>query len=124
MFRREISHHREAMRAARVHAGGGRSAADQGKTTAIEQALKSVGLPSHVGRADDFAGDVRWISRTGNRPASSRRRTGPQSRPSTRYSAFQLDRHTVKRLWDEDSWNEVNLLVVLSGSSSLLPARG
>jgi predicted AAA+ superfamily ATPase len=30
----------------------------------------------------------------------------------------------AKRLWDEDSWNDINLKVILSGSSSLLLTKG
>ncbi len=95
-----------------------------GKTTAIEQALKSVGLPSHVGRADDFAGDVRWIESHWQQARLLATADQPAVLVLDEIQRIPNWTDTVKRLWDEDSWNEVNLLVVLSGSSSLLLRKG
>lgn len=96
-----------------------------GKTTAVMQAVKAAGLPVRVASADGVAdAGAEWID------AEWR-----QARALTeggKAAVLVLDEiqkvpqwsQVVKKLWDEDSWNDVPLLVVLSGSSSLLLNSG
>ena len=89
------------------------------------QAVKAAGLPAHVASADSAA-DVgaEWVELEW-RQARDLTRGGKRA-------VLVLDEiqkvsqwsQVVKRLWDEDSWNDTPLLVVLSGSSSLLLNSG
>ena len=96
-----------------------------GKTTAVKQAVKALSLPVRVASADssvELGAD--WVELQW-RQARELVRNGKRA-------VLVLDEiqkiaqwsETVKRLWDEDSWNDVPLLVVLSGSSSLLLNSG
>lgn len=96
-----------------------------GKTTAIKQAVKASGLPFRVASADssrELSGE--WIELEWRQARSL---VGQRGR-----SVLVLDEiqkvsgwsETVKALWDEDSWNDTDLLVVVSGSSSLLLGSG
>ncbi len=96
-----------------------------GKTTAIKQAVKACGLPCRVASADssrELAGhwiDLEW--------RQARQLTSNGSRAILVLDEIQKVTgwsETVKALWDEDSWNDTELLVVLSGSSSLLLGSG
>ena len=96
-----------------------------GKTTAINQAIKATGIPYQAETADgkqDLGSawiDVAW-------------RQARQLAKQHGVAALILDEiqkvpewsETVKRLWDEDTWEETPLHVVLSGSSSLLLKAG
>ena len=96
-----------------------------GKTTAIKQAVKACGLPCRVASADSsrkLAGD--WIDLEWRQ---ARQLTSNGSRAILVLDEIQKVTgwsETVKALWDEDSWNDTELLVVLSGSSSLLLGSG
>lgn len=96
-----------------------------GKTTAIKQAVKACGLPYRVASADssrELAGD--WIDLEWRQ---ARQLTSNGSRAILVLDEIQKVpgwSETVKALWDEDSWNDTELLVVLSGSSSLLLGSG
>lgn len=96
-----------------------------GKTTAIKQAVKACGLPCRVASADlsrELAGD--WIDLEWRQ---ARQLTSNGSRAILVLDEIQKVTgwsETVKALWDEDSWNDTELLVVLSGSSSLLLGSG
>lgn len=96
-----------------------------GKTTAIKQAVKACGLPYRVASADssrELAGD--WIDLEWRQ---ARQLTSNGSRAILVLDEIQKVTgwsETVKALWDEDSWNDTELLVVLSGSSSLLLGSG
>lgn len=96
-----------------------------GKTTAIKQAVKASGLAYRVSSADssrELGSD--WIELEWRQA----RRLVVSGAPAV----LVLDEiqkvpgwsETVKALWDEDSWNDTELLVVLSGSSSLLLGSG
>lgn len=96
-----------------------------GKTTAIKQAVKACGLPCRVASADssrELVGD--WIDLEWRQ---ARQLTSNGSRAILVLDEIQKVTgwsETVKALWDEDSWNDTELLVVLSGSSSLLLGSG
>lgn len=96
-----------------------------GKTTAIKQAVKACGLPCRVASADSsrgLAGD--WIDLEWRQ---ARQLTNNGSRAILVLDEIQKVTgwsEMVKALWDEDSWNDTELLVVLSGSSSLLLGSG
>lgn len=96
-----------------------------GKTTAIKQAVKACGLPCRVSSADssrELAGD--WIDLEWRQ---ARQLTNNGSRAILVLDEIQKVTgwsEMVKALWDEDSWNDTELLVVLSGSSSLLLGSG
>lgn len=96
-----------------------------GKTTAIKQAVKACGLPCRVASADssrELVGD--WIDLEWRQV---RQLTNNGSRAILVLDEIQKVSgwsETVKALWDEDSWNDTELLVVLSGSSSLLLGSG
>ena len=95
-----------------------------GKTTAVRQALKSLGIRAQVAAADsaDALGsewlEVEWMQA----------RALAEKSPAVLFiDEIQKVRgwsETVKRLWDEDTWDNLNLQVVLSGSSSLLLGAG
>lgn len=96
-----------------------------GKTTAVKQALDAAGIPY----VSFDAGAVRA------EPLARIRIEWQQARDLARRegaAVFFLDEaqkaanwsEVVKALWDEDSWNEVPLSVVVSGSSSLLLRKG
>ena len=96
-----------------------------GKTTAIRQAVAASGLPARVASADSTvehgAGWLRqeWLQ--------ARRLATSQGKAVLVLDEVQKVRQwseEVKALWDEDSWNDVPLLVVLSGSSTLLIKQG
>lgn len=96
-----------------------------GKTTAIKQAVKACGLPCRVASADSSRELARdWIDLEWRQ---ARQLTSNGSRAILVLDEIQKVTgwsETVKALWDEDSWNDTELLVVLSGSSSLLLGSG
>jgi predicted AAA+ superfamily ATPase len=96
-----------------------------GKTTAVRQALKAADVPFVILDAGAVRGE----------PLARVRIEWEQARDLARReggAVFFLDEaqkaagwsELVKALWDEDSWNEVPLKVVVSGSSSLLLRKG
>ena len=95
-----------------------------GKTTAVKQALKAAGLSTHVAAADsaDMLGpewlEAEWIQ------ARFLATRGPAVLFIDEIQKVRGWSETVKRLWDEDTWDGVDLKVVLSGSSSLLLGVG
>lgn len=97
-----------------------------GKSTAIRQALKKQKLPYHFAQADAAQPATRaWLRAQW---AQARALVGENSPAAILVidevqNVFQWSEE-VKRLWDEDSFNETDLRVVLCGSSSLLLAKG
>lgn len=126
MYRRDISHTlQDRIEGPRSFIQVVMGPRQTGKTTAIKQAIKACGLPYRVASADssrELSGD--WI----DLEWSQARRLVEGDAPAV----LVLDEiqkvpgwsETVKALWDEDSWNDTNLIVVLSGSSSLLLGSG
>lgn len=96
-----------------------------GKTTAVRQAVKSCGLPARVASADSSAAlGANWIELEW---MQARALASNGTKALLVLDEVQKIDHwssTVKALWDEDTWNETNLLVVITGSSSLLLSSG
>ena len=96
-----------------------------GKTTAIKQAIRESGLPSRIAAADAAEGlGAEWIR---SEWIQARRLASGGKRAVLVIDEVQKIRQwseVVKSLWDEDSWNDLPLTVVLSGSSSLLLKKG
>lgn len=96
-----------------------------GKTTAIKQAVKAAGLPYRVASADspiELAGD--WIELEWRQARALAESRGTAVLVLDEIQKVAGWSEAVKSLWDEDSWNDVPLIVVLSGSSSLLLGSG
>ena len=96
-----------------------------GKTTAIKQAVKASGLPFRVASADSsrqLSGE--WIELEWRQARSLVGQGGRSILVLDEIQKVSGWSETVKALWDEDSWNDVDLLVVVSGSSSLLLGSG
>lgn len=92
-----------------------------GKTTAVKQAVKASGLSARVASADGVAGaGVGWIEAEWQQARALAEHKGKAVLVLDEIQKIAQWSETVKALWDEDSWNDVPLLVVLSGSSSLL----
>jgi predicted AAA+ superfamily ATPase len=97
-----------------------------GKTTAIRQALTKLTIPCHIASADQIATQsAAWLEnewRQARALIDTQRTTAvlvvDEIQNIPQWSS------TVKSLWDEDTWNGTGLLVVLSGSSSLLIQKG
>ncbi|PLX28248.1 MAG: AAA family ATPase [Ignavibacteria bacterium] len=95
-----------------------------GKTTLVQQVVRSLRIPVHFASADEPSlKDSSWIAQQWERA---------RALAMDRDAILVLDEiqkagtwsETVKRLWDEDSRNGTNLKVVLLGSSPLLMQRG
>lgn len=96
-----------------------------GKTTAIKQAVKSSALPFRVASADSSAELTgEWVELEWRQARLLAEREGRAVLVLDEIQKVSGWSETVKALWDEDSWNDVPLLVVLSGSSSLLLGSG
>lgn len=96
-----------------------------GKTTAIKQAVRVAGLPVRVASADEAAelgGD--WVETQWRQARALTRGNEKAVLVIDEIQKVSQWSEVVKRLWDEDSWNDVPLLVILSGSSSLLLGNG
>ncbi len=96
-----------------------------GKTTAVKQAVKSSGLPYRLATADSsIERNAAWLELEWRQA----RRLADAGRPAVlvldEVQKVRQWSEAVKGLWDEDSWNDFPLLVVLSGSSSLLISQG
>jgi hypothetical protein len=96
-----------------------------GKTTAIKQVLEKIKLPSHYASADQpTMRDEVWLEEQWE--------VGRLKSKGKKPAVLVLDEiqkvpnwsEVVKRLWDEDTFHDVPLRVVLLGSSSLLIQKG
>lgn len=96
-----------------------------GKTTAIQQVVKDINIPSHYAAADLPAPpDTGWIKRQWD---IARMKAESSKAVILVLDEVQKIAHwptEVKRLWDEDSRAGNNIHVVLLGSSSLLIQKG
>lgn len=96
-----------------------------GKTTAIKQALEATGQRAFVASADGHAEegsswiDLQW--RQARALCSGEFEAVLVLDEIQKVSGWS---EIVKALWDEDTWNDLPLKVVLSGSSSLLLSSG
>ena len=99
-----------------------------GKTTLAKQTMELLDIPNHYASADEPAlKDSIWIEQQWEVA-----RTKLRLDTSFKKALFVLDEvqkitgwsETVKRLWDEDSANDLPLYVIVLGSSPLLVQRG
>jgi uncharacterized protein len=96
-----------------------------GKTTAVKQAVKATGLPVRVASADGvFELGAGWIEMQWRQARELTRNNVKAVLVLDEIQKIQQWPETVKALWDEDSWNDTPLLVILTGSSSLLLNSG
>lgn len=96
-----------------------------GKTTAVKQAVQASGLPSRVASADAAASlGAGWIETEWMQARRLAKPNAPAVLVLDEVQKIKQWSETVKALWDEDSWNGVNMHVVISGSSSLLIRKG
>lgn len=96
-----------------------------GKTTAVQQVISNIGLPSEYASADQpQLRDRLWLEQQWELARLKAVEDG--------IAIFAVDEiqkvsgwsEVVKRLWDEDTYNKRDLRVVLLGSSSLLIQQG
>lgn len=96
-----------------------------GKTTAIKQVLGELDIPFHYISADQPAiRDHNWLEQQWEHArmlVNDRRQAILALDEIQKISGWS---ETVKKLWDEDSWNNRSLKVVLLGSSPLLIQKG
>ena len=126
MFRRELSRTlEERLREPRSFIQVVMGPRQTGKTTAIKQAVKATELPVRVASADsaiELGAD--WIELEWRQARNMAERGTKAVLVLDEIQKVAQWSQTVKRLWDEDSWNDTPLLVILSGSSSLLIGSG
>ncbi len=95
-----------------------------GKTTAVRQAMEKIDIPTHFARASqDIPATQNWLRREWNEA----RNLASKGKALLVIDEVQLISQwssVVKSHWDEDTDNNVDLHVILTGSSSLLLRRG
>ena len=99
-----------------------------GKTTLAHQVMKRIGNSSHYATADEPAlKDQMWLEQqweAGRTRLRSLRKEGSAFLIIDEIQKIEGWSETVKRMWDEDTANELQLHVLLLGSSSLLIQKG
>lgn len=96
-----------------------------GKTTAVKQALRSMAIPTVVFDAGSArTSPCRRIAIEWEQARMLARREGKAVLFIDEAQKAEGWSDVVKALWDEDSWNDTPLQVVISGSSSLLLRQG
>ena len=96
-----------------------------GKTTAVRQALQAVGLPYRYATADGLTvPPLAWVETEWQQARRLAGNGGAAVLVLDEIQKVQGWSEVVKRLWDEDEWQGVDLRVVLSGSSALLLKKG
>lgn len=96
-----------------------------GKSTAIRQALAKIKIPTHIALASIDNSSRDWLRAQWNQARNLI--SGKNSSAILVIDEVQLVKQwsaVVKELWDEDAWNNLDLRVVLSGSSSILLEKG
>lgn len=98
-----------------------------GKTTLVSQLLKQIHIPALFESADNIpAGDSIWLQQIWE---SARLKMQVQSAHQFLLVVDEIQKianwsETVKKLWDEDSHQDIQLKVILLGSSRLLLQQG
>ena len=98
-----------------------------GKSTMLKQVLSEVGIPYLYATADDVEkNDISWISGTWASARAQMQLTGTSQFVLAIDEVHKLDNwsEAVKKEWDMDTFNDLNLKVILSGSSRLLLKDG
>ena len=98
-----------------------------GKTTLIKQLIQKTDIPCHFVTADDlYAADTTWLKREwGN----ARLQMQQNERKEILFIVDEVQKvpnwsETVKKEWDNDSFSDINVKVILLGSSRLLIQKG
>jgi len=98
-----------------------------GKTTLIKQLIQQTDIPCHFVTADDlYAVDTTWLKREwGN----ARFQMQQSDRKEILLIVDEVQKipnwsETVKKEWDNDSFSDINVKVILLGSSRLLIQKG
>ena len=95
-----------------------------GKTTAVRQMLQKIDMPNRFARASqDVPASKNWLRREWQE-ARSLARNGMALLCIDEIQLVSQWSSVVKSLWDEDTDNDTQLMVMLTGSSSLLLQRG
>lgn len=96
-----------------------------GKTTALRQLIKKLNVPTHFVRASqDIVSSQDWLRREWE---AARRLSAQEGKAVLLIDEAQMVRQwssVVKNLWDEDTDADLDLQVVITGSSSLLLQKG
>lgn len=96
-----------------------------GKTTAIKQALEDIGAPYHLATADTVQGlGAEWIEAQWQQARLLARNNDCAILALDEIQKISGWSEYIKKLWDEDTWSDLQLKVILSGSSSLLLRKG
>lgn len=99
-----------------------------GKTTLARQIMEDVEIPAHYATADaPMLKDSTWIEQQWEAARVTSRAEGRHKKALLLLDEIQKIStwsETVKRLWDEDSANNIPLHVVVLGSSPLLVQKG
>lgn len=97
-----------------------------GKTTLILQILDLLAIPSHYISTDNAAANNTWLEQQWE---AIRLRIGQQEHQEFLLVIDEIQKlpgwsETIKRLWDADTKNKVNLKVIILGSSRLMLQQG
>ncbi|MDR2971399.1 MAG: ATP-binding protein [Bacteroidales bacterium] len=98
-----------------------------GKTTIIKQLLQEVSMAHHFVTADDlFTADNTWIRREWN---NARLQLQQTEKKEILFIVDEIQKvpnwsEVVKKEWDADSFSDINIKVILLGSSRLLIQKG
>jgi len=96
-----------------------------GKTTAIKQILEEINFPSHYASADQpTVRDEVWLEEQWEIARSQAHDNKAAVLVLDEIQKFPHWSEVVKRLWDEDTFRNIPLQVVLLGSSQLLVQKG
>ncbi len=98
-----------------------------GKTTLVEQVLSDISIPYSKETADSAtSSDREWINRVWEAARATTMLNGNAEHLLVIDEVQKIDNwsEAVKKEWDADTWNGVNLKVVLLGSSRLLLKKG
>ena len=126
MFRREISTKLEKrIGEARTFIQVVMGPRQTGKTTAVKQAVKASALPVRIASADGATElGTSWIEMQWHQARALTKNGTKAILVLDEIQKIPQWSEAVKLLWDEDSWNDTPLLVILTGSSSLLLNSG
>ena len=98
-----------------------------GKTTLVEQLLKYVDFPFQFSTADNVpSSDSNWIATQWEAARIKLKTTGAETVLFVIDEVQKIDKwsNAVKKEWDEDRRNNLNIKVILLGSSALLIDKG
>ncbi len=98
-----------------------------GKTTLINQVLKGITIPNSIEVADNVnPNDTDWIRRIweSNRAKMTIHKETERLLVIDEIQRIDNWSEAVKKEWDFDTWNDINLKVIILGSSRLLLKHG